>query len=107
MKWLLQSFVLAFWLGYAPASQALCATDGTYGPGDALIDLIVYRPIGLVGTAVGAAGFLALSPFAALASIPPPHDAFGKTSDLLVLTPAAFTFKRPFGDCTEMGYDDW
>lgn len=107
MKRLARSLLLGVWLVYAPASWALCSTDGTYGPGDALIDLIVYRPIGLVGTVVGAAGFLALSPFAALASIPPPHDAFAKSSDLLVLTPAAFTFKRPFGDCTEMGYDDW
>lgn len=106
MKWLL-SVLVGGWLIYAPASWALCATDGTYGPGDALVDLIAYRPIGLVGTVMGAAGFLALSPLAALASIPPPHDALGKASDLLVMTPAAFTFQRPFGDCTEMGYDEW
>ncbi len=106
MKWL-QAVVLSFWLCHAPETWALCATDGTYGPGDALVDLIVYRPIGVIGTALGSAGFLALSPFAALASIAPPHDAFGKASELLVMTPAAFTFKRPFGDCTEMGYDDW
>lgn len=106
MKWL-QSVLLCGWLIYAPVSWALCATDGTYGPGDGLVDLIVYRPIGLIGTVLGTTGFLVLSPFAALASIPPPHDALGKSSDLLVMTPAAFTFKRPFGDCTEMGYDDW
>lgn len=106
MKWA-QSVLLSFCLVYASGSWALCATDGTYAPGDALIDLIAYRPMGLIGTVVGTAGFLVLSPFAALASIPPPHDALGKTSDLLVMTPAAFTFKRPFGDCTEMAYDDW
>lgn len=107
MKWL-QCVFFGFWLlVYAPTTWALCATDGIYGPGDALVDLIAYRPIGLIGTVVGAAGFLVLSPFTGLASIAPPHDAMGKASELLVMTPAAFTFKRPFGDCTEMGYDDW
>jgi len=106
MKWL-QSVLLFCWLIYAPASWSVCATDGTYSPGDALVDLIAYRPMGLIGTVLGTAGFVALSPFAALASIPPPHQALEKTARLLVMTPAAFTFSRPFGDCTEMGYDDW
>jgi hypothetical protein len=107
MKRIVNSGVLVLLLMHTGLSWGLCSTDGTYGPGDALVDLLVYRPIGLVGTALGGAGFLAVSPIVALASIPPPHDAFGKTSELLVMTPAAFTFKRPFGDCTDMGYDDW
>lgn len=107
MKWILRSLLLPLWLASAQPVWALCSTDGIYGAGDAIIDLIVYRPIGLIGTLVGGAGFVALSPITAFASIPPPHDAFGKASELLVMTPAAFTFRRPFGDCTEMGYDDW
>lgn len=62
-----------------------------------LFDVIVYRPLGLVATIVGSALYVGLSPFTALASIPPPHDAFAKVGDILVVAPAAYTFQRPLG----------
>ncbi len=62
-----------------------------------LFDVIVYRPLGLVATIVGAALYVGISPFTALASIPPPHDAFAKVGDILVVAPAAYTFQRPLG----------
>ena len=63
-----------------------------------LLDVVVYRPVGVVATAVGTTVFAGISPLLALASIPKPHDAFQKTANILVLAPAAYTFLRPVGD---------
>jgi hypothetical protein len=54
--------------------------------------------VGLVVTVVGAAVFVAITPLIGLASIPEPHDAFSKTSNILVVAPATYTFIRPIGD---------
>lgn len=62
-----------------------------------LFDVFVYRPIGLAATIVGAALFVGLSPLTALASIAPPHDAFAKTADILIVAPGEYTFTRPVG----------
>jgi hypothetical protein len=61
----------------------------------ALIDVILYRPLGLVATVVGSATFVAISPLTAIAAISPPHDAFQITADLLIMKPAKYTFDRP------------
>jgi hypothetical protein len=63
-----------------------------------LFDIIVYRPLGFAATIVGAALFVGISPFTALASIPAPHDAFEQTADILIFTPGEYTFTRPIGD---------
>jgi len=75
-------------------SQSLDQTD----PGFVILDVLLYRPIGLAVTVIGAAAFIGLSPLTALASIPKPHDAFNKVSNILILAPAAYTFIRPIGD---------
>lgn len=62
-----------------------------------LIDIILYRPLGLIATVTGSAVFVAISPLTALAAISPPHDAFGKTANLLIMKPAKYTFDRPLG----------
>lgn len=63
-----------------------------------LADLVLLRPFGLALTVGGAGVFIATTPFAGIASIAPPHDALQKSSEMLVLAPAAFTFMRPLGD---------
>lgn len=63
-----------------------------------LVDVILARPTGLVATVCGSALFLALSPLTALATIPPPHDAFEIAANKLILAPADFTFSRRVGD---------
>lgn len=65
--------------------------------GSVLVDVVIARPLGLVGTIAGAGLFLGLAPLTALASIPEPHDAFGQVGEVLVGAPAAFTFERPVG----------
>ena len=75
-------------------SQSVEKTD----PGFVLLDVLIYRPVGLVATLVGTAVFVGVSPLTALASIPEPHDAFAKISNILILFPGAYTFVRPLGD---------
>lgn len=62
-----------------------------------LVDVIIYRPLGLIATLVGSAVFVGISPLTALAAISRPHDAFEKTAQLLIVNPANYTFDRPLG----------
>jgi hypothetical protein len=62
-----------------------------------LVDIVLYRPFGLATTIVGTAVFVGISPLTGLAAISPPHDAFEKAADLLIMSPARFTFDRPMG----------
>ena len=56
------------------------------------------RPIGVLSSAIGAGFFVATLPFAAVANIPEPHDAFDQTYEAFIKTPFRFTFARPIGD---------
>jgi hypothetical protein len=67
-------------------------------PGFVILDVLLYRPVGLAVTVIGTGAFIGLSPLTAFASIPEPHDAFAKTAKILILSPAAYTFIRPLGD---------
>lgn len=67
-------------------------------PAFTLLDILIYRPIGLAATIAGAALFVGTSPLIGLASIPRPHDAFPQAFDILVNNPAAYTFARPLGE---------
>lgn len=67
-------------------------------PGFVLLDVILYRPVGLAATIIGTGVFIGISPLTALASIPAPHDAFVKTSNILIRAPADYTFVRPVGN---------
>lgn len=58
----------------------------------------ILRPVGVLSSAIGAGFFLATSPFAAIANIPEPHDAFEHTYEAFIKTPVRFTFLRPIGD---------
>lgn len=60
-------------------------------------DIVLYRPVGLIATAIGSAVFVATSPLTALATISPPHDAFDIAAGMMVVAPAKFTFDRPLG----------
>lgn len=81
------------------ASTSAFATDQTVKPHgvDFLYD-VVLRPVGFVGTAVGAALYLGFTPLTAISAINPPHDAFEKLAHILVINPGKFTFTRPLGD---------
>lgn len=78
--------------GFAQYQQAV-ESDGY----DVMMDIFL-RPLGIVGTLVGSALFVGLSPVTALAAIPYPHDAFEKLGNTIVCKPFKYTFERPVGD---------
>jgi hypothetical protein len=67
-------------------------------PGFVLLDVLLYRPLGLAATIIGAGVYIGTSPLTALASIPKPHDAFTKVGNILIGMPAEYTFIRPIGN---------
>jgi len=69
-----------------------------YDPMFVPMDIMIFRPLGLVTTAIGSALFVVFSPFTALSTIAPPHDAFQRVGDAFVVLPATYTFMRPIGD---------
>ncbi len=71
----------------AAATPALAAN-----PVAATADLLVVRPIGLVGTVAGAGFWLVTSPFTFI------NGTAAENFDLLVKTPADYTFRRPLGE---------
>jgi hypothetical protein len=90
---------------------SLSATAGQYKDEDydksyILPDLIIMRPLGLGVTLAGTGLFIVLSPLTAFASIAPPHDAFEKTANLLIMAPGHFTFSRPLGNKTLIDFPD-
>jgi hypothetical protein len=75
-------------------SSALSQNDPVYGPTKAekmFFDIVLVRPIGIVGTAVGSVLFVVSLPFSAMAG------NVGEAYQTLIVGPAAFTFVRPLG----------
>lgn len=56
------------------------------------VDVAVARPVGLVSTILGSAVFVVSLPFSALGK------NVNQSYDLLVISPARYTFDRPLGD---------
>ncbi|MCK5191582.1 MAG: hypothetical protein KAR12_16170 [Methylococcales bacterium] len=75
-----------------------------YSPFFVIPDILIYRPIGIAVTVVGAGLFAAMSPLTALAQISPPHDAFEITSNILIMGPVKYTFARPVGNISTSGF---
>lgn len=66
--------------------------DATPSSGAILMDVVILRPLSLVGTVLGTAVFVVGLPFELLAG-----DVSGP-ANRLVAQPAKFTFTRPLGD---------
>ena len=62
------------------------------GGGAMIFDLVVVRPVGIVATAVGIAGFVISLPFSLLG------DNTDVAGQKLVKEPGAYTFTRPLGE---------
>jgi hypothetical protein len=56
-----------------------------------ILDLLVLRPFGLIGTAIGTAAFIVSLPFSL------PTKSADEAAQKLVVDPAKFTFARPLG----------
>lgn len=59
---------------------------------DMALDLIVVRPLGVVATVLGTAGFVLALPFTL------PSGSAGDTACEWIVAPLDYTFKRPLGD---------
>ena len=95
---LVKSFAFVLLLAISSSSFAEGTTTSEPDGYDVMMDAVFLRPLGFVGTMVGSALFVGLSPLVAVASIPAPHDAFEKLADTIVVKPAKYTFVRPVGD---------
>ena len=69
------------------------ATAGTM-----LFDLVVLRPLGFVGTALGVAAFIVSLPFSL------PTKSTDEAAHKLVVDPATYTFARPLGQIDGLLY---
>jgi hypothetical protein len=58
---------------------------------EVLADGLIARPLGLIGTVIGAAAFVVTLPFTI------PSKTTDRAADALVARPARYTFKRPIG----------
>jgi hypothetical protein len=66
---------------------------------DMAVDLVVVRPLGLVGAAVGTVGFVLALPFTL------PTGSAGETADEWIAKPLEYTFDRPLGNFDQCGDD--
>jgi hypothetical protein len=58
---------------------------------EVLADALIARPLGLVGTIIGAAAFVVSLPFTI------PSGTTDRAAEAMVAKPARYTFKRPIG----------
>ena len=65
--------------------------------GGMVADLVLVRPLSLVGTVLGTAVFLVALPFTL------PSGSVEKTANALVADPFEYTFNRPLGDFDHCG----
>ena len=92
------SWLMAVALAFGSLSMATSASAGeTYdfnakpNAGEILLDVLILRPVMLVGTVVGTAAFIVSLPFSAGGDVKAAHET-------LVLEPARYTFTRPLGE---------
>ena len=83
----LKSSLIGISMLAATATPALAAD-----PAAATADVLVVRPITFLGTVFGVGFWLATSPFTFI------NGTAADNFDLLVQTPADYTFKRPLGE---------
>jgi hypothetical protein len=89
--------VVACLIVLATASPAVLAqTTGPSGS-DMFVDLVVARPLGLLGIVAGSAAFVIALPFTI------PSGSVGPAAEELVKKPVHYTFQRPLGEIPDEG----
>jgi hypothetical protein len=89
-------------LSAAAVAPALAQQDNTVTGdrgGDMVADLVIVRPVGLVASVLGTAGFVISLPFTLLSG------SVGDSAHELVGKPFEYTFARPLGDFDHCGRD--
>ena len=84
-------------LGIAAAlmAQPAWAQDETPSGADMVVDLVVMRPLGVLGVVLGCAAFVVALPFTV------PSGSVDAAAEKLVRQPIRYTFKRPLGELRE------
>ncbi len=90
--------LLASWSGIASAQDYDNTVTGDRA-GDMLADLLIVRPVGLVGSVLGAVGWVVTLPFTL------PTGSADEAGRELVGKPLEYTFYRPLGDFERCGAD--
>ncbi len=93
---------LALALALPPGGAALAQQDDTVTGDratDMAVDLLISRPLGLVGTVLGTAGFIVALPFTI------PSGTVGDTARAWVGAPLEYTFNRPLGEFSVCGQE--
>lgn len=86
---------IAFALALTIASSPLLAQTPPPSGSDMFVDLVVTRPLGLLGIIVGSAAFVVALPFTI------PSGSVGRSAEELVKKPVRYTFNRPLGEISE------
>ena len=99
----LNSAMLALALVVTPLSAAAQPDESVTGDraADMVIDAVIMRPLGLVATVLGAALTVVALPFTI------PSGSVEASAHELIVRPAEYTFKRPLGDFSDSGEDDY
>lgn len=66
---------------------------------DMLVDAVVVRPVGLIGTVLGAVVTVITLPFTL------PSGSADEAAQYWIVAPAEYTFNRPLGDFSHCGED--
>jgi len=66
---------------------------------DMAVDLVVVRPLGIVGAAIGTVGWVVALPFTL------PTGSAGETAKEWIKDPIEYTFDRPLGNFGQCGED--
>jgi len=96
---MLCALVLASSLLSAPAMAQQRDTVTGDKATDMAVDLVIVRPLGLVGAAVGTVGFVLALPFTL------PSGSAGETAEEWISKPLEYTFDRPLGNFDQCGED--
>lgn len=84
--------LLACLLALAVFSTSIHAQTPAPSGSDMFVDLVVTRPLGLLGIVAGSAAFVIALPFTI------PSGSVGRSAEELVNKPVRYTFKRPLGE---------
>lgn len=99
----LRSAVLTLSLVVMPLSAAARQDEPVTGDraADMVLDAVVMRPLGLVATVLGTALTVVALPFTI------PSGSVKASAREMIVRPAEYTFKRPLGDFSDSGEDDY
>jgi hypothetical protein len=84
--------MIACLLALAVLSTSVHAQTAAPSGSDMVVDLVVTRPLGLLGIVVGSAAFVIALPFTI------PSGSVDRSAEELVKKPVRYTFKRPLGE---------